>query len=434
MVNRIFAFIPLIGFLLISCQDSRGINVLEGMDPFETGESAVLFIEEKRALDEPFLEVGLPSSYFPCENDSWGKATPLNEMRAGGILSLSGYLEAGLSLKGDGKGTTWGDVDWYLLHVQCKGLVSWSIDGDGIYAAGWFLPASATSPQELSAVGVAKPGGTGSAGLDSPGSFFIAVRSIGNFVEPLNYRLSFSIEEPSASDAPSPSALDAMEEGLPLHISLSSALPGGRSSFLGKGVGEMDLSWHPYWNELGRIAPGGYVPFMNIAFLSRGLARELNELASTFLEVSTFWLEDGALHYNDEHGWEMTHDFLVEEGGERVLAAVASLFGKSSDGIDMDKFHRSMYALNYGLSAARTFESGPSDGWIRLSPYLLIDNGVVSWGAGLVEDDMAGAVLGLRTNAPSSAYPGDYPSEWGHGQEEKAEKVSTYMPFEAYLC
>ena len=54
-----------------------------------------------------------------------------------------------------------GDVDWYLLHVQCKGEVSWTIEGKGVYASGWFLPASATSPEELAAVDSAMPGEAG---------------------------------------------------------------------------------------------------------------------------------------------------------------------------------------------------------------------------------------------------------------------------------
>ena len=258
------------------------------MDSFETGETPALAVTERKVFDQEAIQIGLPSSYVPGENDSWDMSTPLNEMRAGGILSLSGRLEAGLSLKGDGRGITWGDVDWYLLHVQCRGQVSWSIEGDGIYASGWFLPASATSPQELSFIGVARPDEPGKASLDCPGSFFLCVRPIGNLVEGREYSLAFSIEEPASANPPSPGALDAMEKGEPLHISLADALPGGQSSFLGKGAGKIDLSWHPYWRELGRIASGGYVPIMNIAFLSQETAKGLNDLVSEFLEVSSF--------------------------------------------------------------------------------------------------------------------------------------------------
>ena len=225
-----------------------------------------------------------------------------------------------------------------------------------------------------------------------------------------------------------------MEKGLPLHVSHASALPGGESSFLGKGAGEMDLSWHPYWRELGRVAPHGYVPIMNIAFLSQEVAKRLNDLVGEFLEVTSFSFEDGVLRYIDKDGWERRLDFLAEEEGEKLLLAATHLFGCSSEGIDIDKFHRSMYALNYGLSSARNFASSPSDGWIRLSPYLLIEDGVISWGPGIVEDNMHGVALGLLTHAPSSAYPGDYPSEWGNSEEEeRSDRISTFTPFESFL-
>ncbi len=165
------------GLAFASCDSSEPRNVLGGMDPFETGEAPSLAIRERGTLDEAESSKGLPGSYVPGENDSWERATPLNEMRMGGILSLSGTLEAGLSLKGDGNGSTWADEDWYLLHVQCHGEVSWGIDGEGLYAAGWFLPASASSPQELSILGVASPGDAGKADLPSRVlSFFPFVR------------------------------------------------------------------------------------------------------------------------------------------------------------------------------------------------------------------------------------------------------------------
>lgn len=419
------------GLAFASCDSSEPRNVLGGMDPFETGEAPSLAIRERGTLDEAESSKGLPGSYVPGENDSWERATPLNEMRMGGILSLSGTLEAGLSLKGDGNGSTWADEDWYLLHVQCHGEVSWGIDGEGLYAAGWFLPASASSPQELSILGVASPGDAGKADLPSPGSFFLSVRAKGNLAEAKDYSLSFFLEEPSASEPPSPGALDAEEQGLPLHFTLAQALPGGASSFLGQGSGSMNLSWHPYWRELERVAPGGYVPAMNIDFLSGEVARDLVEIAMDLEGVSSFEIEGGILRYVDSEGWEVRHDFLAKEHGEMILRAAAALFGRSSDGIDMDRFRMAMPSLVYGLGTAKGFDGVSNGKWVRLSPYVLLEDGVASWGAGALADGMARISDGCFTDGQRTAYPDDYPLGEGAISDE-GTAGSTYVPFAAF--
>lgn len=56
------------------------------MDSFETGETPALAVTERKVFDQEAIQIGLPSSYVPGENDSWDMSTPLNEMRAGGIL------------------------------------------------------------------------------------------------------------------------------------------------------------------------------------------------------------------------------------------------------------------------------------------------------------------------------------------------------------
>ena len=90
-----------------------------------------------------------------------------------------------------------------------------------------------------------------------------------------------------------------------------------------------------------------------------------------------------------------------------------------------------MPSLVYGLGTAKGFDGVSNGKWVRLSPYVLLEDGVASWGAGALADGMARISDGCFTDGQRTAYPDDYPLGEGAIADE-GTAGSTYVPFAAF--